>query len=146
MTYNINDKFYNEYEPEVAIFCNTNGYKLVELEKEIVKDVKCRVFQIQEIVKTLEELQAEKIAELKAKREAYKKTIIIKDNISLADLEIVSNNYSNLMRLKYGWVQDDLDLFDSEMDNIVIKYNTIKDLINNSTLDTINSILISFEE
>jgi hypothetical protein len=146
MTYNINDKFYNEYEPEVAIFCNTNGYKIVELEKEIVKDVECRVFQIQEIVKTLDELQAEKIAELKAKREAYKKTIIIKDNISLADLEIGSNNYSNLMRLKYGWVQDDLDLFDSEMDNIVIKYNTIKDLINNSTLDTINSILISFED
>jgi hypothetical protein len=142
MTYNINDKFYNEYEPEAAIFCNANGYKMVELEKEDGN----RVFQIQEIVKTLDELKSEKIAELKAKREAYKKTIIIKDNISLADLEIGSNNYSNLMRLKYGWVQDDLDLFDSEMDNIVIKYNTIKDLINNSTLDTINSILISFEE
>lgn len=142
MTYNINDKFYNEYPIEAYQFVKENGYKIVELEKEDGK----RVFQIQAIVKTLNDLKAEKIAELKVKRDIYKTTIIIKNNLTLADLEIGSNNYSNLIRLKYGWTQNDLDLFDIEMDKLVTKYNAIKTLINNANLDTINSISITFGE
>ena len=130
MTYNINDKFYNEYEPEVAIFCNANGYKLVELEKEIVNEVECRVFQIQEIVKTLEELKAEKIENLKTNRDAFKKTIVIKDNITLQDLNVGTYDYENLKNLKYGWVQEDLELFNTKMDLVVNQYLSFKSQIN----------------
>lgn len=143
MTYNINDKFYNEYEPEVAIFCNTNGYKLVELEKEDEK----RVFQIQEIVKTLNELKEKKIAELKANRDSYKKTIQINEDYTYWDCDAVNNiyNFNNLMWL-VGFTVDDKNLFISKTLPIISQYNTIKDLINNSDINTINSISTSFED
>jgi hypothetical protein len=136
MTYNINDKFYNEYPIEAYNFVKENGYKIVELEKETVDGVECRVFQIQAIVKTLNDLKAEKIAELKSKRDAYKKANNY-DNSNIVDNILIGlGNYTDEERLACK----------TFFNNLIARYNELKDLINNANLDTINSISITFGE
>jgi hypothetical protein len=112
-----------------------------------IESIGYNLFKISEIpAKTLDELKEIKIAELKVNRDSYKKTIIIKDNITLADLEVGTNNYENLIRLKYGWVQADLDLYDEKIEIIVNIFDTKKTLINNATIDNIQSISTNFTE
>lgn len=136
MTYNINDKFYNEYPIEAYNFVKENGYKIVELEKETVDGVECRVFQIQAIVKTLNDLKAEKIVELKSKRDAYKKANNY-DNPNIVDNILIGlGDYTDEERLACK----------TFFNNIIARYDELKDLINNATLDTINSISITFGE
>jgi hypothetical protein len=136
MTYNINDKFYNEYPIEVYNFVKENGYKIVELEKETVDGVECRVFQIQEIVKTLDDLKAEKIAELKYKRDAYKKLYNYDNDFIVDNILIGLGNYSDEERLACK----------TFFNNLIVRYDELKNLINNATLDTINTISITFGE
>lgn len=90
-----------------------------------------------------------KLKELKDERKKYKSTIIIKDDITLLDLEVGSNNYENLKSLKFGWTQEDEDLFDEEMNTMVgdkdtsNTYNYWKNLINNATsVGDLNSLII----
>ena len=100
--------------------------KIITLENDLVI-LKNKVF-------TLDELKATKLADLKIKRDAYKKTIIIKDNITLYDLQIGTHNYENLMKLKFGWTQADKDLYDLKMDYIVLDvYAPTKALIKSAT-------------
>jgi hypothetical protein len=132
MTYNINDKFYNEYPIEAYNFVKENGYKIVELEKEDGR----RVFQIQAIVKTLNYLKAEKIAELKVKRDAYKKANNY-DNSNIVDNILIGlGDYTDEERLACK----------TFFNNLIVRYDELKDLINNSTIDTINTISITFGE
>jgi hypothetical protein len=136
MTYNINDKFYNEYPIEAYNFVKENGYKIVELEKETVNGVECRVFQIQAIVKTLNDLKAEKIVELKVKRDAYKKANNY-DNSNIVDNILIGlGDYTDEERLACK----------TFFNNLIVRYDELKDLINNSTIDTINTISITFGE
>jgi transcription elongation factor GreA-like protein len=132
MTYNINDKFYNEYPIEAYNFVKENGYKIVELEKEDGR----RVFQIQAIVKTLNDLKAEKIVELKVKRDAYKKANNY-DNSNIVDNILIGlGDYTDEERLACK----------TFFNNLIVRYDELKDLINNSTIDTINTISITFGE
>jgi hypothetical protein len=132
MTYNINDKFYNEYPIEAYQFVKENGYKIVELDKEDGK----RVFQIQAIVKTLNYLKAEKIAELKVKRDAYKKANNYDNDHVVQNILFGLGNYTDEERLACK----------TFFNNLIARYNELKDLINNANLDTINSISITFGE
>lgn len=94
---------------------------------------------------TLEELKQEKIKELKQKRDEYKKTIFIKDGYTLDDFKINSNDYANLIRLKHGWAQEDLNKFDFETDKMVKKYDYYKNKISEAqSAAELNSINIEF--
>lgn len=62
MTFSLNQIFDNTYPPEAAQFCNANGYRIVEIEKQNGK----RRFQIQEIPAPT----AEEIAEREAQEAA----------------------------------------------------------------------------
>jgi len=55
MTFSLNQIFSDTYPPEAAQFCNQNGYRFVEIEKQNGK----RRFQIQEIPAPTPEQQAE---------------------------------------------------------------------------------------
>ena len=64
-TYEIGQIFENTYEPEAAMWCNSNGAFIIELESQNGK----RRFQIQEVPKpALEEIKLQKIEELKQER------------------------------------------------------------------------------
>lgn len=64
-TYEIGQIFENTYEPEAAMWCNSNGAFIVELKSQSGK----RRFQIQEVTKpTLEEIKLQKIEALKQER------------------------------------------------------------------------------
>lgn len=64
-TYEIGQIFENTYEPEAAIWCNSNGAFITELESQNGK----RRFQIQEVPKpALEEIKLQKIEALKQER------------------------------------------------------------------------------
>ena len=85
---------------------------------------------------SLDELKAKKIAELKANRDIYKKANGY-DNLNIVDNILIGlGNYTDEERLS-------CKIF---FNNLIIKYDTIKNLINNSNLETINSISITFEE
>ena len=56
MTFSLNQIFDTTYPPEAAQFCNQNGYRMVEIDKQDGK----RRFQIQEIPAPTEAEQAEK--------------------------------------------------------------------------------------
>jgi hypothetical protein len=132
MTYNINDKFYNEYPIEAYQFVKENGYKIVELDKEDGK----RVFQIQAIVKTLNYLKAEKIAELKVKRDAYKKANNYDNDHVVQNILFGLGNYTDEERLACK----------TFFNNLIVRYDELKDLINSATINTINTISITFGE
>lgn len=90
--------------------------------------------KIEEPVKTLEELKKEKIEELKKERDIYKSKTFIKEGYSLLDFEpFTCYNYHNLVRLKCGWKQEDLDKFDSENEFISKFWDNKKAEIKNST-------------
>lgn len=64
-TYEIGQIFENTYEPEAAMWCNSNGAFITELESQNGK----RRFQIQEVPKpALEEIKLQKIEALKQER------------------------------------------------------------------------------
>lgn len=64
-TYEIGQIFENTYEPEAAMWCNSNSAFIIELESQNGK----RRFQIQEVPKpALEEIKLQKIEELKQER------------------------------------------------------------------------------
>lgn len=88
-----------------------------------------------------------KIVELKANRDAYKKTIQINEDYTYWNCDAINNvyNFNNLMWL-VGFTVDDKNLFISKTLSIISQYNTIKDLINNSDINTINSISTTFTE
>lgn len=87
-----------------------------------------------EPIKTLEELKEEKIEELKRERDIYKSNTFIKKGFCLLDFEPFScYNYHNLVRLKCGWTQEDLDKFDIENEFISKFWDTKKAEIKNST-------------
>lgn len=122
------NKKYEKHTPEMAIWCNEKGYYIVQ-EKD--------GYYIREHTKTLEELKEEKIKELKKERDIYKSKTFIKEGYSLLDFEPFScYNYFNLMRLKCGWTQKDLDKFDEEHKFIADFYDTKKAEINNATTKT----------
>ncbi|MBO4516736.1 hypothetical protein J5751_04900 [bacterium] len=84
--------------------------------------------------KPLELLKEEKIAELRKQRDIYKKKTYLKEGYTMWDFEPYScYNYNNLVRLKYGWTQEDLDLFDAITSHIVSFYDSKKEAINNAT-------------
>ena len=110
-------------------------------------DIVNNEFIIIEPVIDLEKLKKEKLQELKQKRDEYKKTIFIKDGYTLDDFKINSNNYANLIRLKHGWIQEDLNKFDFETDKFVKKYDIFKAQIDNSkTSEELETINIDFNE
>ena len=87
--------------------------------------------------KSLEELKQDKIEELKKERDIYKSKTFIKEGYSLLDFEpFTCYNYHNLVRLKCGWKQEDLDKFDVENEFISKFWDTKKAEINNSTTKT----------
>jgi hypothetical protein len=87
--------------------------------------------------KSLEELKQDKIEELKKEREVYKSNTFIRDGYSLLDFEpFTCYNYHNLVRLKCGWKQEDLDKFDVENEFISKFWDTKKAEINNATTKT----------
>ena len=87
--------------------------------------------------KTLEELKREKFEELKKERDIYKSKTFIKEGYSLLDFEpFTCYNYHNLVRLKCGWKQEDLDKFDVENEFISKFWDTKKAEINNATTKT----------
>ena len=87
--------------------------------------------------KSLEDLKKEKIQELKKERDIYKSNTFIREGYSLLDFEPFScYNYHNLIRLKCGWKQEDLDKFDAENEFISKFYDDKKEEINNATSKT----------
>ena len=61
MTFTLNQIFSNTYPPEAAQFCNANGYRIVEIDRQDGK----RRFQIQEIpASTPEELAEQRRMEI----------------------------------------------------------------------------------
>ena len=64
-TYEIGQIFENTYEPEAAIWCNSNGAFITEIESQSGK----KRYQIQEIPKpTLDKIKLQKIEDLKRER------------------------------------------------------------------------------
>ncbi len=96
--------------------------------------------------KPLEELKAEKIAELKANRLAFKKTIQINADYTYWDCDATNNvyNFNNIMNSICGWSSEERALFIEKTELISSIYDSKKELINNATLETINSISTKF--
>lgn len=133
MTYKINQKFYNTYEPEVAIFCNKNGYVLKEIEDEDSK----RVFQIQKIIKNLDELKQEKLQELKTKRDEFKISNNYDNERIVTNILIGLGNYNETERLNCK----------NFFNNLISKYDIFKDKILKSKIfEDLEKIIIKFEE
>lgn len=113
----------------------------IETDKEVVRNWDGRlVFKGEETEKpepSLEELKKEKFEELKKERDIYKSKTFIREGYSLLDFEPFScYNYHNLIRLKCGWKQEDLDKFDVENEFISKFWDTKKAEINNATTKT----------
>lgn len=166
MTYNINDKFYNEYPIEAYNFVKENGYKIVELEKETVNGVESRVFQIQAIVKTLNDLKAEKIAELNTAYNnylkngfSYNENYFSIDEISRSNLKTKIEVCEDLANSNYTWRNNagvNIDFVNKAgLENLYYQFClgaenakltkfSLKDSINSATIETINTITITF--
>lgn len=95
---------------------------------------------------SLENLKAEKLAELKANRTAYKKTIQINSDYTYWDCDITNNiyNFNNIMNCICGWTAEERALFIEKTELISSIYDSKKELINNATLETISSINTEF--
>lgn len=95
--------------------------------------------------KTLEDLKAEKISELKEKRNKYKKNIFIKDK-NLLELEDKSKYYyENLQLGLCGYTEADLTEYKTYIANISKIYDDYKLKINNSTTkQELDKIIINF--
>ena len=111
-------------------------YKLVNGVKVLMTQEEEKAF-LNKNEKTLEELKQDKIEELKKERDIYKSQTFIRDGYSLLDFEPFScYNYHNLVRLKCGWKQEDLDKFDVENEFISKFWDTKKAEINNAKNQT----------
>lgn len=100
--------------------------------------------------KTLEELKQEKIQELKQARDEFKKTIFIKEGISLYDIENIQDSPYLLISLLLGiggFTNEDLELYKSKISSIAKIYDTVKKLIENCNLkNLLDKININFIE
>lgn len=100
--------------------------------------------------KPLEELKEEKIEELKKVRDEFKKTIFIKEGISLCDIENIQDSPYLLINLLLGigeFTSEDLELYKSKISNIAKIYDTTKKLIENCNLESLlEKIVINFKE
>lgn len=107
-------------------------------ETEILYNEHPELFEIEKVKeKTLEELKAEKKEELKKEREIYKSKTFIREGYSLLDFEPFScYNYFNLIRLKCGWKQEELNKFDEEHEFISNFYDDKKKEIKEATSKT----------
>ncbi len=115
------------------MYKNVNGVRVLMTQKE----EKAFLDLSKKNEKTLEELKAEKIEELKKERDIYKSKTFIRESYSLLDFEpFTCYNYHNLVRLKCGWTQKDLDKFDAENEFISKFWDTKKAEINNATTKT----------
>ena len=128
----------NKYN-ELVDYANSNNLIIVDKGSYYETEEK------KEPVKTIEELKEEKIQELKKERDIYKAKTFVKDGYSLLDFEPFScYNYFNLIRLKMGWTQKDLDKFDEEHKFIADFYDTkkaeIKNAKNQTTLKNIDVV------
>lgn len=109
------------------------------------------LFEVEkEYIKTLEELKKEKILELKKVRDEFKKTIFIKENISLYDIENSQDNQYLLINLLLGigeFTSEDLELYKSKISSIAKIYDTTKKLIENCNLENLlKKIVINFKK
>ena len=131
----------NKYD-KLIDYANSNNLIIVD------KGEYYETEKLDEPVKTLEELKKEKKEELKKQRNIYKQNTFIK-GIRLIDIDPLSGKYHyfNLKDLKYGWVQEDLDLFNAEIDFIANLYNNKELAINNaeSKLE-VNNINVVFKK
>lgn len=96
--------------------------------------------------KPLEELKAEKLAELKANRIVYKKATQINSNFTYWDCDAENNiyNFNNIINGICGWTEEERALFIEITEFIANKYDIIKQAINEATLETIDSISTTF--
>ncbi len=116
--------------------------ELIDVEKSFNG---CWYLKGYEVQQNLEDLKQRKYIELKYKRDAYKRIVSIKGTITLSDLEPYTYNYANLIGLKYGWTQDDLNKFNQEIDRLVKKYDYYKNKISEAqSAAELNSINIEF--
>ena len=131
----------NKYD-KLIDYANSNNLIIVD------KGEYYETEKLDEPVKTHEELKKEKKEELKKQRNIYKQNTFIK-GIRLIDIDPLSGKYHyfNLKDLKYGWVQEDLDLFNAEIDFIANFYNNKELAINNaeSKLE-VNNINVVFKK
>ena len=100
--------------------------------------------------KPLELLKEEKIQELKKARDEFKKTIFIKEGISLYDIENINDSPYLLISLLLGigeFTSEDLELYKSKILSISKIYDTTKKLIENCNLKKLlDKIKINFIE
>ena len=85
--------------------------------------------------KPLEELKAEKIKELKYKRDEYKKTIII-NNYTLYEIDNSNNLKFNIIMGVHPFTAQDKADFEREINFISAFYDDKKEKINNATSKT----------
>lgn len=85
--------------------------------------------------KPLEELKAEKIKELKEKRDEYKKTIII-NNYTLYEIDNSNNLKFNIIIGVHPFTAQDKADFEREINFISAFYDDKKEKINNATSKT----------
>lgn len=120
-------------------------YKNIDGKRVEIKDISNL-----DIQKTLEELKKEKLQELKKVRDEFKKTIFIKENISLYDIENINDSPYLLINLLLGigeFTSEDLELYKSKILSITKIYDTTKKLIENCNLkNLLEKIVINFKE
>ena len=118
----------------------------IETDKEVIRGFDGKLyFKDEEPKKPLELLKKEKLQELKQARDKFKKTIFIKEGISLYDIENLQDSPYLLISLLLGigeFTSEDLELYKSKISSIAKIYDTTKKLIENcnlkSLLDKIN--------
>lgn len=93
------------------------------------------LFELETVkVKTLDELKEAKIVELKANRDNYKKANNYDNEFIVQNILFGLGDYSEADRL----------FCKTFFNNLIAKYDEIKEVIHNATLETINSISTSF--
>lgn len=123
----LNKPFTNIQYAEFAIYCNENNLTF-EDKGDYLESVK--------ISQSLDELQAEKIAELKNNKENYK----------------IDNGYSNdyiVQNMLFGlgtYSEEERNSCRLFMNGLINKYDLKKEAIKNATLETIASKSTTFEE
>lgn len=125
------NKKYEKHTPEMAIWCNEKGYYIVQ-EKD--------GYYIREHIKTLEELKAEKIEELKNSRKIYKQSVLI----SGIDLETICNKQNlrdNIILSIHPFNEKDTEIFKNEIEFISKFYDEKKAEIKNAII--LNGIMVS---
>lgn len=142
-----NNKIYSIFEGADIKYAKSNGYEEYEVEEGYDGGL---YLKGQAPQKTLEELKKEKLQELKKVRDEFKKTIFIKENISLYDIENINDSPYLLISLLLGigeFTSEDLELYKSKISSITKIYDTTKKLIENCNLKKLlDKININFTE